>query len=345
MTEESPIFIVGMSRSGTKLMRAALAAHPRIAIAPGTHLLNYWMPRHETAELQDKLDFERFWSGFVDCPQFRNLELDADTLHDRLLANGVPTFKTLFSTLLREYAQRCGKPRWGETTPVHHQCVENLLEWYPNARIIYMLRDPRAVVASLLDAPWTTSGLEFHAARWRDSTRTLLRWESDERICGVHYEALVIEPEPLLRKVCAFLEEPFDPALLTHSEASLTTRVNHEKWGRHHLSDALGPIRTDRLTKWQLRLTPDQVAIVEYLTRKGMLRYGYELSSEGPGALLWSALMFNRLWTRLKRETNRLRGQTGKMASRSPSETQAGRPAASRQTEENASDAQRQQLL
>lgn len=347
MKEESPIFIVGMPRSGTTLMRAALASHPRIAIGPETHFLSYWVPSQATAELRDAPDFERFWAGFVDSPQFRNLELDANALHDRLLANGVPPFKTVLSTVLREHAQRYGKPRWGEKTPAHYKHIGQLLEWYPDARVLYMLRDPRAVVASLLDAPWTTSGLEFHAARWRDSTRVLRRWENDERICTVHYEALVIDPEPILRKVCAFLDEPFDPALLTRSEASVSTKVNYGKWGRRHLSDALGRIRTDSLTKWQLRLTPDQVAIVEYLTRKGMLRYGYELSSEGPGALLWSVLMFNRLWMRLKREGTRLRGQTARPASPPPGEGDGcGQPAVvSSRTDENGSETQRRQLL
>lgn len=346
MKEESPIFIVGMPRSGTTLMRASLASHPRIAISPETHFLSYWVPSHATAELQDTLDFERFWAGFIGSPQFGNLELDADAVHDRLLASGVPTFKTLLSILLREHARRCGKPRWGEKTPTHHEHIDQLLEWYPNARIIYMLRDPRAVVASLLDASKTASCLEFHAARWRDSTRVLRRWENDARICAVHYEALVIDPEPALRKVCAFLDEPFDPALLTRSEGSVGTRMNYGKLGRRHLSDALGRIRTDSLTKWQLRLTPDQVAIVEYLTRKGMLRYGYELSSEGPGALLWSVLMFNRLWLRLKRESDRLRGQAAKPASSPPEEGDGGQSiVVSPRTNEDAVDTQRKQLL
>ena len=346
MKEDSPIFIVGMPRSGTTLMQAALASHPRIAIGPETHFLNYWVARHGSAELRNELDFERFWSAFVNGRQFRNMELDAGTLRERLLASGIPTFKTVFSTLLREHARRFDKPRWGEKTPAHHRHMKELLEWYPNARIIYMLRDPRAVVASLLDAPWSTAGPEFHAARWRDSTRALLRWENDRRICRVHYEALVIEPEAVLRKVCAFVDEQFDPAVLTRCEASVTTTVNYGKWGRRHLSNALGPIRTDCLTKWQLRLTPDQVAIVEYLTRKGMVRFGYELSSEGPGALLWIGLMVKRLTARLKRHAQRLRGRTEAPIDRPPGSEPAEQPIAlDAQNDANAADTQRQQSL
>ncbi|MCO6441314.1 MAG: sulfotransferase [Nitrococcus mobilis] len=346
MTEDSPIFIVGMPRSGTTLMQASLAAHPQIAISPQTHFLSYWVPHHPTTEPQNERDFERFWTEFVDSPQFRDLGLDADTLHGRLLAGGVPTFKTVFSTLLREHARRCGKPRWGEQTPAHRCYVGQLLDWYPNARIIYMLRDPRAVVASLLDAPWTSAAPEFHAMHWRESIQALLRWECDERLYRVHYEALLIDPESVLRKVCAFLGEPFDPTVLTRCEASATTRVSHGKWSRGHLSDALGPLRTDCLAKWQLRLTPNQVAIVEYLTRKGMLRYGYELSSEGPGALLWSTLMLNRLWTRVKRQSDRLRGQTAHPIDPPPRVSDQARPTeVARQTDEDTSEARQRRLL
>ncbi len=346
MTEDSPIFIIGMPCSGTTLMQASLAAHPQIAISPQTRFLSYWVPHHPTAELRDEHDFEFFLAKFVDSPQFRNLDLDADTLHGRLLARGVPTFKTVFSTLLREYARRQGKLRWGEHTPSHRCYIGHLLDWYPNARIIYMLRDPRAVVASLLDAPWISATPEFHAAHWRDSTQALLRWECDERLYRVHYEALLIDPESVLRKACAFLNEPFDPAVLTDYETNATTRVSHGKWGRRHLSNALDPLRTDCLAKWRLRLTPNQVAIVEYLTRKGMLRCGYELSSEGPGALRWSTLMLNRLWARVKWQSHRLRGQTVLPIDPLPKISDQARSAeVDRQADEDTVDAQQRQSL
>ncbi|EAR22745.1 sulfotransferase family protein [Nitrococcus mobilis] len=347
MTEDSPIFIVGMPHSGTTLLQASLAAHPQIAIAPQTRFLSYWVPHHPTAEPQDERDFERFWTEFVDSSQFQNLGLDADTLYDRLLARGVPTFKTVFSTLLRAHAWRCGKPQWGEQTSSHRCYIGQLLDWYPSARIIYMLRDPRAIVASLLDAPWTNAAPEFHAAHWRDSIQALLRWGCDERLYRVHYEALLIDPEAVLRKVCAFLGEPFDPAVLARCEATVTTPASHAKWGRRHLSNALGPLRTDCLTKWQLRLTPNQVAIVEYLTRKGMLRYGYELSSEGPGALLWSTLMLKRLWARVKLQSNRLRGQTARPIDPPSWVSDQAQPAmgVDRKTDEEAADAQQRQSL
>lgn len=302
MRDDSPVFIVGMPRSGTTLMRGAVEAYPEIAIAPETHFLNFWVPRSGKTELESRGDFDHFWAAFVGSRQFEQLGLPPAEVRDTILSAGRPSFRTVFATVLRAYAEKAGKRRWGEKTPLHHLHIGRLLEWFPDGRIIYMLRDPRAVVASLQDAPWAAPGLELHACRWRDSVRVLAHWESDPRVCVVFYEALVTEPAAAMRKVGECLGERFDPALLTRRQVESGHGVAaYGGWAREHFGAASGPIRSDSISRWQERLTPRQVAIVEYLTQTQMRRVGYQPVTAGPGMEAWFALNARRGVNRLRR--------------------------------------------
>lgn len=306
MKEESPVFIVGMPRSGTTLLRSALTSHPAIRIGPETHFLSHWVPRFG-GEIRTPEDFERFWAAFRESRPFEELDLDAEVMYRALTANGTPGFRDVLRGLLAEDARRHGKARWGEKTPAHHAHLDTLLDWFPDARVLYVVRDPRAVTASLMDVPWAESRIEVHAGRWRDSVRILRQWEGDARVLVVYYEALVTDAEATLRGICDFIGEPFDEAMLSRRDTALT-EVGPAGWVRQHKRRAMGPITPSSLTRWRSRLSHRQVATVEYLTRRGMRRHGYRMMTSGPGAVAWSALMVHRLLDRVRREIIRLRG-------------------------------------
>ncbi|MGD8430806.1 MAG: sulfotransferase [Ectothiorhodospiraceae bacterium] len=307
MTDDNPIFIVGMPRSGTTLMRAALASHSRIAIAPETHYLNYWLRGRDVERTPTQAEFGEFWRRFVGSRQFRALDIDAGDLRSVLDTEGVPTWRGLFAELLRAHARGLGKPRCGEKTPAHHEHLARLLAWFPHARVIFMMRDPRSVVASLLDAPWAPPQLELHASRWRDCGRVLRAWEDDARVLPVFYEALVIDPQEELKRVCDFLNEPFDAGMLERSAVELDPAATRGDWATRHFARARGPFRSDSIDRWQQRLEPGQVSLIEYLTRREMRRLGYRPVTAGPGIEAWLALLVRRAGDRLRREVHRRR--------------------------------------
>lgn len=297
--QDSPVFIVGMPRSGTTLVRAALDRHSRIAVAPETHFLCQWRAQHHETELGTQASFDSFWERFTASRQFQQLELDAFLMRELILHAGVPSFYLIFRTLMYHYAEKHGKPRWGEKTPMHFNHLDELFAWFPNARVVFLLRDPRAVVASLMDAPWAEPDIVFQASRWRQSCRILDRWRRDPRVMTVPYERLVTQPEPVLRELCHFLDEPFEAVMLEGSGQALGGRQGGE-WARRYFERAAQPIHAGSLEKWRERLSEEEVALIEYIARRGMRAHGYEMDTVGPGGVAWC--LFN-----LKRGADRLR--------------------------------------
>ena len=154
-----PVFVVGVPRSGTTLLSAMLNAHPDIAISPETFFLE-WALRRRDVDPREEQGFERFWDDYSASKSFESLGLDNAVLRNNLPAGGERTFVAIFASILQTYAEAHGEARCGEKTPRHYLYIDTLLEWFPRATVVFVVRDPRAVAASLLRVPWASNDVE-----------------------------------------------------------------------------------------------------------------------------------------------------------------------------------------
>ena len=281
----TPIFIVGMPRSGTTLLTSMLSAHPRIAIAPETHYLCYWMRQHKHLELSSAKDFDRFWQTLSHSQRFSYFGIDANKTRERVLAKGPPSHQHIFEGWLEEYASCINKPRWGEKTPLHYQHLHQLFTWFPAARVIWMLRDPRAVAASLNQVPWASAYIHVHAQQWHESLLCFERdWQRDSRVMLLRYEKLIQQPEKYLTDLCQFLGEIYTPDMLTTRSEAHNPLINRQGWAVQHLQSALKPLSNDAIDKWQRQLAKHQIEIIDSLTFPDAASYDYIANASTIGA-------------------------------------------------------------
>ncbi|ASC72054.1 hypothetical protein XM38_030080 [Halomicronema hongdechloris C2206] len=294
-----PIFIVGVPRSGTTLMTTLLSAHARVAISPETHFLDEWLPRYQHWCALERADhFQQFWQNWSSSQRFSYFGVDPEQVFQRLQAQPAINFKVIFQSLLEEYAISQGKSRWGEKTPMHYRHLQTLLNWYPNARVIWMIRDPRATVASLLPLAWASNSARSNAQHWLGSLHLFeTRWRRDHRVLLVRYEDLVTVPESTLVQVCKFIGEVYDPSMITNRSEQTCPVINRCSWAERHLKQALQPISQQGLHKWKRRLSRRQVVNIELITRSKLETYGYQLTVP-PWFLAswhWASTMRSRL--------------------------------------------------
>jgi len=281
-TTESPIFIVGMDRSGTTLMSALLDAHPRIAIAPETWFMSHWYAPHAGLDLRDRLSLEQVLARGIAHDFFPHLGIDAAALTREVLGGGDPTFAGIFAAMMRAYAGRFGKARWGEKTPHHYRHARVLLDWYPGVRLIFMVRDPRAVYASFARTPYGHAWTDKQAREWSDYIWLTRQLTSDPRVLAVRYEDLAERPGETLGAVCSFIGEEFTPAMLDRSTA-VHRLEGHDGWRLDHERKAIEPITTASVNAWQDKLAPYQIAIIEHYAGELMESLGYRRTSPGLG--------------------------------------------------------------
>lgn len=275
--ELSPIFIVGCPRSGTTLLRTIIASHSRLIIAPESHFLNYWVKEYGQLDLNKPEDLQSFWADFSKSQRFGYFQLNADDLLQKLKAQDEISFRAIFQLLLSEYAAARQKPRWGEKTPAHYDFLETLLDWFPQARVLWLVRDPRAVVASLLQVEWSSNYTYANAYYWLSSARLYReKWQQESRVMLLKYEDLVADPAAGTDKICAFLGEAVEPEMLTRRSEKDVPNLHAGGWAKRHLQQVMQPIGQGAVEKWRSQLSSTQIAIIEHITRDAMGFYGYE---------------------------------------------------------------------
>jgi hypothetical protein len=263
--EPEAIFIVGVSRSGTTLTRRILDRHSRIGIATENHYLGHLLAwegaRHyfrRVGDLRDDATVRRLvdliYTGELQrrsrlrelSPYWRWLteRVPRGDIEARLLASD-RTERGMFEAFLRIYADRRGKAIMGEKTPAHLAYVETLLEWFPDARVVHCLRDPRAIYVSelrrraeapatfpyrqLVRAPALLAAFVLLQVTWAWAAavhrhRTLSR-RFPGRYRTLRFEDLVRTPEVTLRDLCDFLGVAFEPRMLEQRVTSRGARV------------------------------------------------------------------------------------------------------------------------
>jgi len=253
-----PIFIVGAMGSGTTLVRLVLDSHPHIAIPHETGFMRAY-DAHRFAP------FKHSGRGWARKLAGSEEELDA-------------MLRDFYDSLFMRYAERHGKRRWGEKTPLHMWHVDDMARLFPDAQFIGVVRHPAGSIASNM----RRFGAKLRRAtwHWRAYARELARhsMRHDDRFVLVRYEDLVREPEPVLRELLEWLGEPWSDAVLAHHQVQGARGGKRVVEGRSRVDDPVDPSRIDR---WTRDLRGDHHEwLAQRVTRMAQF-YGYDVDDAG----------------------------------------------------------------
>ncbi|MFQ5535272.1 MAG: sulfotransferase, partial [Sphingomonadales bacterium] len=184
-------------------------------------------------------------------------------------------FADLIDAIYREYAARFGKVRWGDKTPFYTPDIDILWNLFPGCRIIHLVRDGRDVAVSQRKIGWLSSSIPRLAEDWRWKTTVAHKVGSvlGEDFLEIRYEDLVVEPETVLRCICAFLGEEFDPEMLGyHDNAGDVVPADSLRWHRN----SIRPPDPSKLGTWKIKMSRADRTIYEQIAGQALEEFGYE---------------------------------------------------------------------
>lgn len=180
------------------------------------------------------------------------------------------------------YAKLEGKSRWGKKVPVGVQHLRTILRAFPNAKIIYMVRDPRAVVCSFISSErnpaFNFQNVYNKAKYWAKCEQLADKFQkfSPQNMKQVKYEDLIAKPEAVVRNICSFIGVDFEKTML---DTASTAWQYAPKGADGHVMAAhkelLKSINASRVETWKEELLPRLVSLIEVVTRKWLARRGY----------------------------------------------------------------------
>jgi LPS sulfotransferase NodH len=229
----SRVFLVGCPRSGTTLLQALLGAHGDIASFPESHIFTNGRLARLAPGWVARRNLEKF---------ARTVEAEPVSKRQRLALRPQKYRLDLFCILDQLTAER-QKSLWIEKTPEHVFFISEIRRLVPNKKFIHLIRDGRAVVASLYEVtrthadvwgrPWRgPMSLEQCIAEWnRAITASSVAMDTGDDGIVVNYEMLTADPTLELRRLCEFLALSYEPQMLTaYTDVSSSIVNSGEEW-------------------------------------------------------------------------------------------------------------------
>ncbi|CAC35844.1 Protein-tyrosine sulfotransferase A [Caenorhabditis elegans] len=260
------IFIGGVPRSGTTLMRAMLDAHPEVRCGEETRVI----PRILNLRSQWKKS-EKEWN-----------RLQQAGVTGEVINNAISSF---IMEIMVGHGDRA--PRLCNKDPFTMKSAVYLKELFPNAKYLLMIRDGRATVNSIISRKVTITGFDLNDFRqcmtkWNAAIQIMVdQCESvGEKNClKVYYEQLVLHPEAQMRRITEFLDIPWDDKVL-HHEQLIGKDISLSNVERSS-DQVVKPVNLDALIKWVGTIPEDVVADMDSVAPM-LRRLGYDPNANPP---------------------------------------------------------------
>jgi hypothetical protein len=154
--------------------------------------------------------------------------------------------------------------------------ISRILEDFPEAAILHVLRDPRDVLLSLRDVPWSRRGRLFYIRWWARCGDLLGRHPALDagNFLEVRYEDLLRSPETVLKGACRLIGVEYEAGMADDSRSrSALFDPDAEPWKRKTLE----PIDIRNMGKWRHRMWQGDIALFNLLLADRMREKGYEV--------------------------------------------------------------------
>jgi omega-hydroxy-beta-dihydromenaquinone-9 sulfotransferase len=305
------IFVTGASRSGTTMLARMLGAHSAIKTFNELHYFgSLWDPDDSSTVLSDRelanlaaillaRETNGLWGGRpTEVERSWGWRLVQDLREEDRTPSG------LFAAALRRLAQDAGCMFACEQTPRNIFYARRLLDLYPNAYVVHIVRDPRAVLASqknrwhlrrlgahhLPAAEMLRNWVNYHpftmGKLWANATEEALHLVGNPRFMMLRFEDLAADPEAGARRICNLLGLKFEPEMLEIPRWG-SSNVEHDSEHKGVSKEVVG--------KWRDTLSTGEALICERISHRLMLRLGYApefLDRRGTLAVIPSLLSY-----------------------------------------------------
>lgn len=233
-----PLFIVGLSRSGTKLIRDLINRNNYVSVPENeSHfipkILSKSLSVHDAHQYISKTLFVK-----------RQKQLPFPSLEYLKKVGTINSTGELIENILKYYAPEniekwSTEIIWGDKTPLYLRHIDIIKKYFPTCKIIHIIRDPRDRAISVKKT-WGKS-MYRTTEKWRNELENAEKWRNDKSFFfEFKYEELINEPKIKLSEICEFLNIPFQQEMLQlkkpsekHGDTSNKTTVDKKNTSKY----------------------------------------------------------------------------------------------------------------
>ena len=262
------VFLLSTPRSGSTLLGAMLANHSAVYCPNEPWLL---------------LNLYGLFDGKPHATGSPNENLATVALRELLSEKQFSHAARAFAlSVYNQKLQQQRKQIFVDKTPRYYQVLSFLDQLFPDAKKIWLVRNPFDVAASYA-ATWQvpvaelvgeslspnsldlTIGLRNYARYFRGQKNTF----------EIRYEDLVGNAPESLQRLCAFLDVPYEPGLEDYDRADGFSAMKEQLMGDKNIFSHSRP-HTQSVDKWKRHFTPEDLQrLVNVIGERALKRMGY----------------------------------------------------------------------
>ena len=269
----SPVHIIGHGRSGTSIFSAFCRVYLGIGIGTESQFIIRYQKHNRRLKRFAALPNDKHLKELVEAilseryfkrTQKFGVSISADAILGKVVDR---TYRGLLDTIFSEVANQMGYCRWGDKSPEYVNHLPAILQLFPNAQFIHIIRDGRDVALSAFEKPLSgIKNIHRAASDWRDAVAKVQAFERivpSGNLLTVKYETLLDNPRSVFRSIIEFLKiEDESGELLNFVES----QVKQELMVGNH-------------TKWKKRMSLRQIRLFDQIAGDLLAAHGYETTT------------------------------------------------------------------
>ena len=252
------IFIIGVGRSGTSLLQSILNSHSEISFLPETQFLRNYVFKKNI--LINESNYRQIIKQLENDSRFSRLNIYPELVIEKS-ENMIDVYKSITNLFLKNK----NKKIVGDKDPKIIENIKSLNYFFPNSKIIHIIRDPRDVVLSRTKARWSKKYPYFihsiiYYLQMTLGRKMLYKYYSKSNYYELKYEDLIRESDYELKKICNFLGVEYEKNILNYQDSSSELVSKDEfDWKK----ETFNPVDSKNFNKWKKEFNFFKILIIE----------------------------------------------------------------------------------
>jgi hypothetical protein len=273
------IFMIGIQRSGSNLLRLMLNELPEIAAPHPPHILQRMMPLvPHYGDLSKAGPFALLVDDVCRLVELNPVPWEGVTLDRKDVAarcrnhSLVAVFGAVYDVMARAW----GAKEWCCKSLANIYYLPEIEAYFKDAKYIYLYRDGRDVAVSFSKAVVGEKHFYHIAKEWNEAQQLALSFREKVpkgRFFNLSYEELTTEPERAVRALCGFLKVEYKASMLEFHKSAEAKRAASASnlW-----ENVTSPVMKSNSRKFLKEARESDIRIFESVAGESMDSLGYE---------------------------------------------------------------------
>lgn len=270
------VFITGCPRSGTTMLASMLGSAQSCVATPESDFFIDFVYKYlnKTSRELNKEDFKNFLKSNY---RFKQWQLKPDNIENIPETVTYKNYGAVIESTVKQYVKVHSEVNETEVTRIDHTPSSildfNILnDLFPDSHFIFIVRDPRAVYASVKNLDWGANTALKLAEEWNEYTAMYLSIEKlfPNRVSLIRYEDVLTNAPVELNRLCEFIGVPYSNNLHEGNGFKIPsyTSLQHSLVGK--------TLDRQRIDKWKLDLDEHDILLIEAKSSLIMKAFNYQ---------------------------------------------------------------------